>query len=302
MSSSKGKNTGTSVDVLSYYSRNWEKIAGCYDLDSAGLPVDPAFYRRRLYRDFLERVKPGSVLDIGCGGGWTVLDALELKVNARGIEPVAELQKYGKELLARNGHLQERISKEDLSILREMPNGKEECIALLSVLPHVPHDDWDSVHSNISRTLMPGGKFFAAYRNSLFDLYTFNSLTLEFYDRGLWSTDASKDLHTDKILTHLKGLITNPDLPGQYHTMAVDKSFGELQRVKSNPLTIGAYLSRFGMRLDKIRFYHYHCAPPLMMHEIPNYKKINDQMEKQLSDDWRGHFMCAMFVVEVTKE
>ncbi len=301
MSNNQRKNTGTSEDVLSYYSRNWEKIAGCYDLDLNGLPVDPAWYRRRLYQDFLKRVKPLSVLDIGCGGGWTVLDALQDGINARGIEPVIELQKFGTELLSKNGYSRGSIAQDDLSILREMPDGQEDCIALLSVLPHVPFEDWDLVHTDISRTLKPGGKFFAAYRNTLFDMYTFNSLTLEFYDQGLWGTESTKDLHTDDVLSHLKGLITNPDLPGQYYTMAVDKSFGGLKRIKSNPLEIGSYFASFGLKLDRTRFYHYHCAPPLMMQKLPNYKSINHAMELKLADDWRGHLMCAMFVVEVTK-
>ena len=301
MTNSEKKITGTSGEVLSYYERNWEKISKCYDVDVNGLPVDPAWYRRRLYQDFLRRVKPDSVLDIGCGGGWTVLDALQSGVSARGIEPVAELQKFGVELLMSNGYPGKCIVQDDLSILREMPNAQEDCIALLSVLPHVPNQDWDSVHANISRSLKPGGKFFAAYRNILFDLYTFNSFTLEFYDQTLWNVQGAEDLNTDSVLNHLKGLITNPNLPGPYHTIAVDKSFGELRRVKSNPLTIGSYLSSFNLHLDRVRFYHYHCAPPLMMQTLPRHKEINPEMELQLSDDWRGNFMCAMFVVEVTK-
>ena len=301
MANNKERNTGTSEDVLSYYARNWEKIARCYDIDTSGLPVDPAWYRRRLYHDFIKRANPTSVLDIGCGGGWTVLDALQSGVNARGIEPVAELKNFGSELLVKNGYPGDRIVQDDLAILSALPDRSEDCIALLSVLPHVPPQNWDSVHTDIARVLKTGGKFFAAYRNTLFDLYTFNSLTLEFYDRTLWATEAAKDLHNDDALSSLKGLITNPDLPGPYHTMAADKSFGALQRPKSNPLTIEAYLSTYDLQLDRIRFYHYHCAPPLMMQKLPGYKQINHGMELQLSDDWRGHFMCAMFVVEVTK-
>ena len=48
--------TATSNDVLNYYSNNWERIANCYDLDDRGLPVDPAWYRRRLYNQFLENI------------------------------------------------------------------------------------------------------------------------------------------------------------------------------------------------------------------------------------------------------
>jgi SAM-dependent methyltransferase len=301
MNNTENQNTGTSGEVLSYYARNWEKIAKCYELDSSGLPVDPAWYRRRLYNNFLRSAKPRSVLDIGCGGGWTVLDALKSGVNARGIEPVAELQRFGVELLAQNGYPRSSITQENLSSLRDMPDGLEECVALLSVLPHVPDKDWDHVHANISRVLKPGGKLFAAYRNTLFDLYTFNSLTLQFYDKVLWDAEHMQDFESEDALVNLKELIKNPDLPGPYHTMAVDKSFGELRRVKSNPLTIGKYLAPFGLTLDRVHFYHYHCAPPLIMQKLTRHKQINHVMELKLSDDWRGHFMCAMFLVEVTK-
>ena len=80
--------TATSKDVLNYYERNRGKIANCYDLDHKGLPVDPAWYRRRLYNLFLKEYKPKSVLDIGCGGGWTVLDALKKGISAIGVEPI----------------------------------------------------------------------------------------------------------------------------------------------------------------------------------------------------------------------
>ena len=72
--------TGTSKEVLNYYSNNWNEIANCYDLDDNGFPLDPAWYRRRLYNLFLEKYNPKSVLDIGCGGGWTVLDSLKLGI------------------------------------------------------------------------------------------------------------------------------------------------------------------------------------------------------------------------------
>ena len=91
----KNSDTGTSEEVLGYYSRNWDKIANCYDVDEVGLPIDPAWYRKRLYIEFLQRNKPQSVLDIGCGGGSSVLDALELGIDVRGIEPVAELKNHG---------------------------------------------------------------------------------------------------------------------------------------------------------------------------------------------------------------
>jgi SAM-dependent methyltransferase len=297
-----GSRTGTSEEVLEYYSRNWEKIANCYAIDHLGLPADPAWYRRRLYQEFLEHTRPASVLDIGCGGGWTVLDAVERGVDARGIEPVAELKEFGCNLLMQNGHDTKRITRGDLASITSLPNASEDCIALLSVLPHVPRAHWDEVHMHIARSLKPGGRFIAAYRNELFDLFTFNSITIEFYDKSLWDNEACFSLRNNATLKLLKGLITNPDVPGMYFTAAKDKTFGELDRMKSNPMTMPSYLSQFGLKVERTRFFHFHCVPPILAEKIDSYRGINHKLELSMADDWRAHFMAAIFMVEVIKE
>ena len=289
--------TGTTEEVLEYYSKNWTAIAGCYELDDDGLPVDPAWYRRRLYNEFLAHTEPATVLDIGCGGGWTVLDALTHGLDATGIEPVAELRQAGQALLAGRGHDPERIKAGDLGNISSYPSASYDCTALLSVLPHVPRDRWDEIHRDIVRVLRPGGQFVAAYRNELFDLYTFNSFTMEYYDRTLWKgvpTDPTSGARLEK----LKGLIAYPDLPGPYHTNAADQSFGQLSREKSNPLTMPSYLRQFGLETRRMRFYHFHSVPPLAKDVVKNYRLSNHKLDLELADDWRGHFMAAMFVVE----
>jgi len=295
------KDTGTSLKTIQYYEKNWEKIAHCYELGKDMLPVDPAWYRRKIYQEFLERTCPKSVLDVGCGGGWTVLDALKRRVDARGIEPVASLQQFGKRLLKQNGLKSCRIQQDNLASLAWLSPGSEDCVALLSVLPHVPSNRWDEIHSNIARVLKPGGHYVAAYRNELFDLFTFNSFTMEFYDKSLWGSQPGNDLRRNDGLSMLKSLITNPDIPGKYFTAAQDKTFGRLERVKSNPLTIKKYLQKYGLKVCRVRFYHFHCAPPLLAKRIKDFRGINHQMELELVDDWRGHFMAAMFVVESTR-
>lgn len=302
MSREKFVKTGTSNEVLDYYSRNWEKIANCYALDADGLPSDPAWYRRRLYQQFLDRAKPASLLDVGCGGGWTVLDALERGINARGIEPVKELREHGCKLLQEKGYDPSKIALQDLACLDDLPDQSQDCIALLSVLPHVPSSNWNHVHQQIARVLRPGGRLIAAYRNELFDLFTFNSITVEFYDKSLWDVEPLDCLRTDGVIHRLKNLITNPDLPGPYFTAAKDVAFGKLERVKSNPLTMAHYLAGFGLNVERTRFFHFHCVPPLMSNDIPQFKSLNHQLELTMSDDWRANFMAAIFMVEVVKQ
>jgi SAM-dependent methyltransferase len=301
MNSYSKSGTGRSEDVLEYYSRNWAEVANCYVLDEQGLPTDPAWYRRRLYKDFLVRNKPATVLDVGCGGGWTVLDALEFGLDARGIEPVSELKDFGCNLLQQHGRDPDRIKQDDLSVCATLPADSLDCIAFLSVLPHVPRERWDDVHRNTARILRPGGRFIASYRNELFDLYTFNSFTIEFYHKSLWGCQPCIPLRTNRHLDMLKGLVTNPDVPGPYFTAAKDKSFGKLDRVKSNPLSMSSYLSQFGLQVEHRKYYHFHCVPPLLSDAIEDYRDINHQLELTMSDDWRGNFMAAIFMIEAVR-
>jgi 2-polyprenyl-3-methyl-5-hydroxy-6-metoxy-1,4-benzoquinol methylase len=295
-------NTGTSKEVIEYYSKNWDKIANCYSLDQDNLPIDPAFYRRRLYNEFLENAKPKSVLDIGCGGGWTVLDALKKGVNATGLEPIKELKEFGNRLLYENGFDPNCITQNDLASLSKHSPESQDCIALLSVLPHVPNEQWSDIHKIISSTLKKGGYFVAAYRNELFDLYTFNSITMEFYDNSLLNNPACNSLRTQDTIDLLKGLITNPNVPGPYFTAAKDSSFGKLERIKSNPMTMPNFLEKFGFKVDRIRFYNFHCVPPILSNKLKDFKRINHEMELSMADDWRAYFMSAMFFLIAVKE
>lgn len=290
--------TATSNDVLNYYSNNWERIANCYDLDDRGLPVDPAWYRRRLYNQFLEKHKPKSVLDIGCGGGWTTLDSLKLGVKTIGLEPVIELKDFAENLLQKEGFDGKNILNEDLLYIKTLENNSQDCIALLSVIPHVPLNKIEKIHKELYRVLKPGGKLVIAYRNELFDLFTFNSITLEFYKNRIWELDELKKLsETPEVLKALSGLINNPDLPGKFHTNAKDKSFGKLNRFKTNPLTIKEYLSSFGLKWLESHFYHFHAVPPLISYKVQDLKKINHHLELNYSSDWRANFMCPMYLV-----
>lgn len=291
--------TGTSRDVLEYYSKNFQSILNCYSLGDDGFPVDPAYYRRRLYNKFLNDNRPSKILDIGCGGGYTVLDALNLGLDAYGIEPVDALVANGKKILRENNQSEDRICKDDLA---NIVNYKEryDLVSLLSVLPHVPESLWESAHRDIAGLISSDGVYFGVYRNALFDLYTFNSFTIDFYLENLL---ADVDFSEDKsgVQLRLRELISFPDIPGREHTNARDKNFGKLERVKSNPLTIGKYLKSFRLDVEKIQYYHFHCLPPIAMNKMNDYKGTNHKMELSMSDSWQGAFMAAMFIVQARK-
>lgn len=296
------RRTGTSERVLQYYEANWRQIADCYAVGEDGIPKDPAYYRREIYLKILRETGADDIVDVGCGGGQTVLDALLLGRQARGVEPVAPLVEAARQLLSRNGQDPKKIHPGDLAELGRWEPASCGTIALLSVLPHVNRALWDPTHRDISRSLKRGGYFIAAYRNDLFDLYTFNSFTVDFFQNSLWDCAAGQPLRRETVVSELKKLMANPDIPGPEATAAKDKSFGTLTREYANPLEMPSYLARFGLKVVRTYFYNYFGVPPLMQDKVKDYRKICHQMDMTMSEDWRGHFMASTFVVVARKE
>jgi 2-polyprenyl-3-methyl-5-hydroxy-6-metoxy-1,4-benzoquinol methylase len=142
-----------SANVKKYYEHNWQAIANCYQKDSDDLPIDPAWYRREIYLDYLEKYNPKKILDVGCGGGQTVLDGLIHGADVVGLEPISNLVHHGKHLLKASGFSESAIKEGDTSNLNDYEKGIFDSVAMLSVIPHVPIADWESLHSRIADLL-----------------------------------------------------------------------------------------------------------------------------------------------------
>jgi ubiquinone/menaquinone biosynthesis C-methylase UbiE len=283
--------------VKAYYERNWESIANCYEIDEFGLPIDAAWYRRRIYKEVIEDYTPKNILDIGCGGGETVLDALQLGIDVNGIEPIENLVRFGQKKIANAGFDEKKITQGDASVISSFEDNSFDLISMLSVIPHVPMKDWFNLHSEIARVLRPGGISVIAYRNELFDLYTANRFTHEFFMSNFYSVNLYSEKLRREIYEELKKFIPHFEQPQIRHTEARDKSFGELVRPKTNPLVHNVYLKQFGMMSESTYFCNIHpFLPNMKLSEIEDFRSVKHKLEIEFYDKWQGYFMAAMFV------
>ena len=296
------KISNVNSNVKAYYEKNWEFIANCYELDQDGYPIDSAWYRRQIYLKLLRELKAQSVLDIGCGGGRTVLDALEFTKNVIGIEPIHKLVEYGQETLRVNGQSENHIIKGDASYMVTLPSQSKDLVSLLSVMPHIDASDWDSVHSEIFRILKPEGHCIIAYRNELFDLYTENSFTFDFFMNNFFVKTFYSDNEMEILANNLKNFIPFHQKPGANHTNSKDKSFGNLNRPRTNPLTHAKYLANHGLKLQNIYFCNFHPFLPNMELDSQKFREVKHQLENNWSNSWQGYFMSSMFVIVARRQ
>lgn len=288
--------------VKSYYEANWSSIANCYDVDQDGLPIDAAWYRRRIYNKILEEKRPSSVLDVGCGGGQTVLDALAMGSSAIGIEPIKSLVDHGQEKLTQAGFSRELITQGDASDISNYDDDSFDLVAMLSVIPHIPMKDWPSLHSEIARVLKPGGYCVIAYRNELFDLYTVNRFTHDFFMKNFFGSSFYSTELQNELSVELESFIPFNKVPPANHTESSDKRFGDLERPKSNPLIQAEYLKKYGLDLEKNYFCNIHpVLPNSLLFRTIDAPRLKHSIELDLFDAWQGNFMGSMFVTVARK-
>lgn len=233
--------------------------------------------RFEIVLDRMQKFQIKSVLDVGCGSCFPILQLLKLGYDCRGVDLTPEMIKEGEKLLKKNG-FENKISLGDANSIF----AKFDCIINLGAFPHVEDDDLElaKYHSLLNK----GGKLFIEFRNELFGLFTFNKYTYELWKKLIPNMPINVD---EFIKSHL--ILSEPDLSDPYYS-----SNPKLH----NPLTIQKTLGpRF--RVDNIHFYHYHFIPPIFENICHIFDEESYKLEKP--HDWTGYFKASAFVVEATK-
>ena len=144
-----------------------------------------------------------------------------------------------------------------------------------------------------------GSVSYISFRNLLFSMFTLNRY--------------SKDFFLDTLMPHLNEIEAkkieedfNKRFAIQYPRHRIKNKAGgvgydTIQAEFHNPLTIKEVAKNAGFNKSEIFFYHFHPAPPMYENDIiskKSYRKLCISMEKNPTD-WRGHFMCSAFMLEL---
>ncbi len=102
-------------------------------------------------------IRPGAVLDVGCGPGHLTAHLRSLDVDAIGIDLVPEFIDH-----ARAAHPDGRF---ELGSMHQLPLPDRSVAGILAwfSLIHVPPDDLDGVLAELRRSIVPGGALVAGF-------------------------------------------------------------------------------------------------------------------------------------------
>jgi len=258
-------------------SEYYDTVARDYHLFYDGDLLDPSqpypanyFRLQLLKRSFQDRQ---AVLDVGCGDGFP-LSTLPAPV------------KYGIDVSPR---MVEEARKRRLSVFVGDVTKPEtyqfdilfDGLICTGVMPHI--EDTKQALLNMKAMLAPRGKVFIEFRNELFNLFTFNRLTVEFVVEELIEPKY-RDVVRGALSARLK-----MDAPAF-------RPYDSMLARYHNPFEILDLFERLGFSGVSLLWYHYHPSLPWLNFERQDAMKMEDK------PSWKSMFLCSAFVVEAWNE
>jgi SAM-dependent methyltransferase len=171
----------------------------------------------------------------------------------------------------------------------------------VGVMPHVAAEHDNTVFTNLSGALRPGGTAIVEARNQLFSLFTLNRPSYEFIRDELVRADellARSDTERPKIEEALRTMqgAFRMDLPPIRRGKANEPGYDEVVSRTHNPLTLRRQFEAAGFTDVRVLFYHFHAVPPLLAAEFRE-RFLRESVAMEDPEDWRGYFMASAFLL-----
>ncbi|MEJ7775864.1 MAG: hypothetical protein WKF52_00415 [Sphingomicrobium sp.] len=135
----------------------------------------------------------------------------------------------------------------------------------LNVAAYFTDAEGDLFYSETQRVLRPGAALVITHSNELFDLFSLNAFTVEFFK--------------DNFGADPTALLTHPDKP----TCAT-------YNVRENPLAYRHKLARYCLTEEPQAFSNHHPVPPLLQKGDKDYPDT-----LLMPDQWKLMFSCSTF-------
>jgi ubiquinone/menaquinone biosynthesis C-methylase UbiE len=237
----------------------------------------------KLRTNFILRLFPESVkvvVDFGCGEGFfsELMLRRRLAQEIIAIDPSPSLIKIAHQNKFLSEYANCKIRLGNAESLKEFEQSSADLIVALNVLAYMNNVEEDVFYQESNRILKPGGHLLVTHSNELFDLFTLNNLTVDFF-KANFNVDIEKHL----VLSELTPVQT--------------------YKIRENPLSYAIKLSNYGFRQEKMDFFHHHDDLPRDSRSSGRNKVIeeSESRESMSPEYWREYFLSSTFGVLAQK-
>lgn len=215
-------------------------------------------HRLSVVRSLLPK-DPKTVLDFGCGDGVMLANFPHSK--CIGIEPDAGLLASAKRQFP-----SATLMRGTVQSMADIEPSSVDLLLCLNVLAYMTDTEDRLFYEQTSRVVRTGGSLVVTHSNELFDLFSLNSYTVDFF-RRYFGCDPSS------MLTH------------------ADKPTQATYNIRENPLTYATKLAKYGFIEDRQAFINFHEQPPLLGKDDSKLRDTLSVADQQ----WTLMFRCSTF-------
>ena len=261
------------------------------------------WFRYNLINNRLKKLNiQGNLLDVGCGEATPLIEICKSTgLSTYAFDITDEMVNIAKNKLKENGFNSENVIKANIANIKTFDDKFDDnffnASLCLGVMPHVPNVL--EALKNIRKKMAPQSVSYISFRNLLFSMFTLNRYSKEFFLDTLMSHLNKKEANEIEEDFNKRFAIQYP--PHRETNKAGGVGYDTIKAEFHNPLTIKDVTKSAGFKEPKIFFYHFHPAPPMYENNLiskKSYRKLCISMEKNPTD-WRGHFMCSAFLLEL---
>lgn len=219
-----------------------------------------------------------ACLDFGCGDGAFTEYLLAEGAHVEAVDVDATMVEAAEGRL-RSRWPEVRLRLGGVEALGQLRDASVDHLLALNVLAYLTRDEETRFYREAARLLRQGGSLTVTHSNELFDMFTFNRYTVEFFRKNFSFSSPPCDVSS---------LVTHPDKPDR-----------RVFSVRENPLAYRHKLSQFGFREVRQEFANLHTKPPLLTPEV-NFDDINSRSYPSTIDwpepeRWKLMFACSIF-------
>lgn len=161
----------------------------------------------------------------------------------------------------------------DVQFLDSIPDASLDALLSFNVLAYLSDGEESTFYKHAQRILKPKGFLIVTHSNKLFDMFSLNRYTCEFFQENFLAAH-----YQDKI----KSLLVN----------ALKPESRTLYNVRENPLTYKRKLKEYGFQEIVQHFINLHEAPPPLLAQDKSYP---DTLSWSENDRWKLMFVCSTF-------
>lgn len=237
-------------------------------------------------RDYLKQENP-RLLDVGCGIGNLIINALRMGINATGLDCAEEMVRISKERLLSEGFSPDCVEVADFLAARN--SSPYDLITAIGVIWY--YENKSEFLRKIHSQLQSGGVACVVHRNELFHLSAFNQGTVDYFQHEILKYFPSSE--KQEIVAALIGQV--PGLDEQI----IKKTSAALSKGYDNPLTISDMYRPLGFEVREIYYTYIHHAPPRLKRDASD--SMLEHLQSSYEKDWRGMFLGSQFMVVAQK-